>query len=107
MVLKANGTVEKIVENDPNIPEIEYNITRYTITIVFVWQYFNVYSIESLLTLAKGSKIDVFGIINTVGPPANLVSKAGADCTKRDISIVDRSSKVVVLSLWGNSALRN
>jgi len=44
------------------------------------------------------------GIVKSVGEETNLVSRAGKELIKREITLVDRSATEVLLTLWGTTA---
>ena len=48
--------------------------------------------------------MDIMGVCKMAGQVANLVSRAGKELTKRDVTLVDKSATEVSLTLWGTSA---
>ena len=88
LTFKDNGTFE-LCEEDSDVPTIAYDFV----------------TISDLPTIEDREKtIDVIGIVKTAGDVANIVTKAGKELTKREVTLVDRSATEVTLTLWGNTA---
>lgn len=58
-------------------------------------------SIAGIESVPKDTTVDVIGILKDVGAASNFTSKAGRELTKRDVTIVDRSSTTITMTLWG------
>ena len=89
LTFKDNGTFELCEEDISDVPTISYEFVN----------------ISDLPTIEDKTKtIDVIGIVRSSGELANIVTKAGKELTKREVTLVDRSATEVTLTLWGNTA---
>ena len=48
--------------------------------------------------------MDIMGVCKMSGEVAHLVSRAGKELTKREVTLVDKSATEVSLTLWGTTA---
>jgi len=87
LTFKDNGTME-LAEDASDIPTMTYNFA----------------SIADLSSCAKDTNVDIMGVCKFAGDVANLVSRAGKELVKREITLVDRSATEVSLTLWGTTA---
>jgi len=87
LTFKDNGTMD-LCEDTSDVPTIVYNFT----------------SIADLPSCNKETSVDVLGVCKNAGELTNLVSRAGKELTKREITLMDRSATEVLLTLWGTSA---
>ena len=91
LTFKDNGTFELCEDDVSDVPTIAYNFM----------------AISDLATIGPEDKekpIDVIGVARSAGELANIVTKAGKELTKREVTLVDRSETDVTLTLWGNTA---
>jgi len=87
LTFKDNGTME-LCEDAADVPTMTYNFA----------------SIADLSNCSKDSSVDVMGVCKSVGDLTNLVSRAGKELVKREVTLVDRSATEVLLTLWGTAA---
>eukprot|EP00092_Neocalanus_flemingeri_P017032 GFUD01018420.1.p1 GENE.GFUD01018420.1~~GFUD01018420.1.p1 ORF type:complete len:627 (+),score=162.12 GFUD01018420.1:60-1940(+) len=87
LTFKDNGSME-VAEDASDVPTMTYNFA----------------SISDLTACAKDTTVDIMGVCKVVGDLTNLVSRAGKELTKREITLVDRSATEVSLTLWGTTA---
>lgn len=60
--------------------------------------------IAMIESLPADSNVDVIGVVTTVGPVSEIMSKAGKQLFKRDISLVDDSNAEIKLTIWNEQA---
>ena len=89
LTFKDNGTFELCEEDISDVPTISY-------------EFVNICDLPTIEDKTKS--IDVIGIVRSAGEAANIVTKAGKELTKREVTLVDRSATEVTLTLWGNTA---
>merc|ERR1719228_3197856 len=87
LTFKDNGTME-LAEDAADVPTMTYNFA----------------SIADLSSCAKDTNVDIMGVCKFAGDVANLVSRAGKELVKREVTLVDRSATEVLLTLWGTAA---
>ncbi|SCU82414.1 LADA_0C05094g1_1 [Lachancea dasiensis] len=66
---------------------------------------FTFVKVSAVETLEPNTTVDVLGIIQTVSPPFEIISKAGKKFDRRDIALVDDTNYSVNVGLWGEQAL--
>jgi len=88
LTFKDNGSMELVEEDTSDVPTMVYNFAK----------------ISDLSTAEKDSMVDVMGIVKSFGDEQNIVSRAGKELVKREITLVDRSATEVLLTLWGTTA---
>ncbi|CCE65289.1 hypothetical protein TPHA_0K01560 [Tetrapisispora phaffii CBS 4417] len=66
--------------------------------------HFNFVKLNVVENQEANSTIDVLGVIQTVNPHFELVSKAGKKFDRRDITIVDDTSYSISVGLWNQQA---
>mmetsp|Transcript_37330 Transcript_37330/g.115290 ORF Transcript_37330/g.115290 Transcript_37330/m.115290 type:complete len:452 (-) Transcript_37330:267-1622(-) len=67
-------------------------------------QRYNFVPIQTLAHKEDGSPIDVLGVVTKVAPTTKIVSKAGAELTKRDVTLAD-STAAVDVTFWNDQAV--
>jgi len=87
LTFKDNGTMELCQDAD-DVPTMTYNFA----------------SIADLANASKDTNVDIMGVCKTTGDVAHIVSRAGKELTKREITLVDRSATEISLTLWGTTA---
>ncbi|KAF1330063.1 Replication protein a 70 kda dna-binding subunit, partial [Globisporangium splendens] len=60
--------------------------------------------IAMIETLPADSNVDIIGVVKDVGPVAEIMSKAGKQLFKRDISLVDDSNAEIKCTMWNEQA---
>jgi len=89
LTFKDNGSMELVEDADTSsIPVMTYAF----------------FEIADLARCEKDSLVDVIGVCKTAGEPQHIVSRAGKELVKREITLVDRSATEVLLTLWGGTA---
>jgi replication factor A1 len=88
LTFKDHGSMEIVEEDTSDVPTMVYNFAK----------------ISDLATAEKDSMVDVLGICKSAGEETNIVTRAGKELIKREITLVDRSATEVLLTLWGMSA---
>lgn len=87
LTFKDNGSME-LVEDDQDVPTIVYNFMK----------------IQELQRAEKDSTVDVMGVCKHVGEEVEIMTRAGKELKKREITLVDQSAHEVLLTLWGMTA---
>jgi len=87
LTFKDNGTMD-LCEDSSDVPTMTHNFV----------------SISDLSTCVKDTNVDIMGVCKMSGEVANLVSRAGKELTKREVTLVDKSATEVSLTLWGTTA---
>ena len=87
LTFKDHGSME-LVEDDADVPTIVYNFMK----------------IQELQRAEKDSMVDVMGVCKHVGDEVEIMTKAGKELKKREITLVDQSAHEVLLTLWGMTA---
>ena len=87
LTFKDNGMME-LAEDTGDIPTVTYNFV----------------AINDLTGCAKDSNVDVIGVVKVSGDATTITTKAGKELVKREITLVDKSSTQVTLTLWGSTA---
>eukprot|EP00090_Calanus_glacialis_P036968 TRINITY_DN6328_c0_g1_i1.p1 TRINITY_DN6328_c0_g1~~TRINITY_DN6328_c0_g1_i1.p1 ORF type:complete len:623 (-),score=183.87 TRINITY_DN6328_c0_g1_i1:129-1997(-) len=88
LTFKDSGTMELVEDDTSDVPTMTYNFAR----------------IADLAVAEKDTNIDVIGVCKSHNELTTLISKAGKELVKREITLVDRSETEVSLTLWGNTA---
>jgi len=88
LTFKDNGTMELCEEDVSNIPTVQYNFVP----------------INELGSMDKEKSIDVIGVVKATGEVATIMTKAGKELTKREVTLVDRTATDVTMTLWGTTA---
>jgi len=87
ITLQRDSHVE-VLPDDGVVPKIKF-------------EFKNIGDIENF---EPGTIVDVVGVVKTVADCQDIVSKKGQNLTKRELTIVDRSKKMITLTLWGDQA---
>lgn len=66
--------------------------------------HYNFKKIALIETLAADANVDVIGVVRNVGPVNEIMSKAGKQLFKRDISLVDDSNAEIKCTMWNERA---
>jgi len=88
LTFKDNGSMELVEEDTSDVPTMVYNFAK----------------ICDLSGAEKDSMVDVMGVCKSVGDEQTIVTRAGKELVKREITIVDRSATEILLTLWGTTA---
>jgi len=88
LTFKDNGTMEPVEEGADDVPAMTYNFAR----------------ISDLQSAEKDQIVDVLGVCKACNEAVDFVSRAGKEMKKREITLVDKSSTEVSLTLWGSTA---
>lgn len=67
--------------------------------------HYNFVKLDAVPHQEANSSIDVIGVIKTVNPHFELVSKAGKKFDRRDITIVDDTDVAIEVGLWNQQAV--
>ena len=87
LTFKDNGMLEP-AEDTGDIPTVTYNFV----------------AISDLTGCAKDSIVDVIGVVKVAADSTRITTKSGKELSMREITLVDKSSTQVTLTLWGFTA---
>jgi replication factor A1 len=89
LTLGDETTIELCTEGAPDLPTLQYNFT----------------SIAEIETTEPNTLIDVIGVCKSAAEVTSITSRSTSkQISKRDVQLMDRSGKVVSLTLWGSEA---
>jgi len=60
--------------------------------------------IDSIQQLAKDDIVDVIGVVTNVGDANTILTRAGKEMIKRNITLLDSTANSIEMTLWGNTA---
>jgi replication factor A1 len=89
LTLGDETTIELCTEGAPDLPTLQYNFT----------------TIAEIENIEPNTLIDVIGVCKSAAEVTSVTSRStGKQIPKRDVQLMDRSGKVVRLTLWGSVA---